>query len=102
MSDNQDFIERVDRRDRLVRILEVTLLFVLALFNIFAVIQLNRVINQNQADTVEARKQNIDRQEEIQGYIKCVLLIRYTAPPEDLTTQAGTEKALDKCATSRQ
>jgi len=35
---------------------------------------------------------------EIKEYIKCVLLIRFTATPQQLSTREGTESALNACA----
>lgn len=101
MSDeSQDFIKRVDRRDRLVRNIEVGLLLLVTIFNIVMVIQTRQVINQNQQSAVEARQANIDRQSQMTAYIKCVLLIRYDTPADQLQTRTGVETALDKCASS--
>jgi hypothetical protein len=51
-----------------------------------------------QKATVVARQQNIERQEQLKSYIKCIVLIRYDHTPESLTTREGVESALDGCA----
>lgn len=99
-SPSEGLIEKVDRRDRLVRIMEVGLLFALTLFNVAAVVQTQQIISRNERNTQEARQANIDRQVQMTAYIKCIILIRYDTPAADLTNREGTEAALDKCATS--
>lgn len=63
--------------------------------------QNQKFASDSQAQTVVARKQNIDRQNEIKGYIKCVLLLRYDNPNLGTNSpRADVEAALDKCALS--
>jgi hypothetical protein len=91
-------LRKVDRRDKVMRLAEIAILFALVLFNVFTAVRLQNVIDQNQADTLQAREANIARQDELKDYIKCVLLIRYDVPPEHLTTRDGAEQSLDTCA----
>lgn len=79
------------------RALYIAMLLVVG-FNIFIAFQVQRVVHDHQEITLSARKANIARQEELEDYIKCVLLIRYDVPPEQLTTRNGAEVALDACA----
>lgn len=99
-SANERLIQKVDRRDKQMRIAETLMLLALTIFNVFTAVRLQQVISQNQANTLEARQQNIQRQNQLQGYIKCILLLRYNATPESLATLEGAEAALDACAKS--
>lgn len=94
----QEFIRTVDKRDKVIRVIEVVCLLALALFSLYTSIRLQYVIDQNNAATVDARQANVARQDELKDYIKCVLLIRYVVPPEDLADYDGAEEALDTCA----
>lgn len=63
--------------------------------------QTQTIINNNQAGTLQARKDNIQRQKDLNGYIKCLVLLRYDRP--DITpasSRQDTESALDNCAKS--
>lgn len=91
-------LRKVDRRDRLMRAIELGVLFALVLFNIFISIRLQTIINQNQTEALQAREANTARQNELKDYIKCVLLLRFDAPPEQLVDRDGVEGALDTCA----
>lgn len=52
---------------------------------------------QNQ--TVQARIQNMQRQQQITDYIKCIVLLRFYQPPITTTsTKPEVETALDSCA----
>lgn len=95
---NQELLSRVDRRDKLVRGVELAILFIIVLFNIFLGLRIQSVIDQNQADVLRAREANIQRQVELKDYIKCVLIIRFDYTPEELATKEGVTKALDTCA----
>ena len=95
----QQTLQKLDHRDRFIRTVEIFILILVVVFNIFLGVRLQQVINNNQIETVAARQANIKRQQDLEQYIKCVLLIRYDVPPEQLTTRKGTEAALDKCAT---
>lgn len=98
-SPSQDFIGKVDRRDKLMRIIEVFMLLVIVLFNVFFGLRLQSVINKNNQTATDSRKTNAQRQNEIQDYIKCVVLIRFDDPPLPATaTREETSKALDECA----
>lgn len=80
------------------RSLYVVMLLVVG-FNIFIAFQVQTVIHANQESTLAARKANIARQSQMEGYIKCILLLRYDNP--NLTPQSSREEvetALDKCA----
>lgn len=97
----QQFLARVDARDKMARAAGIAILLALVVFNVFTAIRLQNVIDQNQRDTLEARQANTARQNELKDYIKCVLLIRYDVPAEALTTRDGVEAALDACATAK-
>ncbi len=97
----QEALERVDRRDRLVRAIELFVFTCLVVFNVLIGVGILKVIDQNQKDAlVRSEQASLDRKEQ-KDYIKCVLLIRFDTPPEDLTTRKGVEKALDACAATR-
>lgn len=98
----QEFITKVDARDRAVRGFEIAVLFVLVIFNIFSAIRLQNVIDQNQSDALVRSQTASQERQESKDYIKCILLIRYDTPAEKLTTRDGTEAALDACAKSSQ
>lgn len=51
-----------------------------------------------QDSTIQARKDNIRRQQDNEDYIKCLVLVKFDVPPEQLTTRDGVAKALDDCA----
>lgn len=57
-------------------------------------------INNNQAQTVEGRKANADRQREMKAYIKCVVLLSKKYPDVNFPTLnlQQTEPYLDACA----
>ena len=95
----ESFLRQVDHRDKLMRYAELSILLALVLFNVFVASRLQQVIDENQRDTIEARKANIARQAETKDYIKCIVLIRFDNAPEALTTREGVETALDVCAT---
>lgn len=77
------------------------LLVALLVLNVAGLFQIRNLITDNQANAVVARKQNIQRQEEIKGYIKCIILLRYDNPNlSPASPRADVEKALDKCAVS--
>lgn len=87
----QSFIERS---------LYVIMLLIVG-FNIFMTVQMQGLVNDHQEATVIARKASIERQSEMEGYIKCILLLRYDNP--NLTQNSPrkeVEVALDKCAQS--
>jgi hypothetical protein len=96
----QRTLNKIDHRDQFVRAVEIALLIAVVTFNIFLSVRLQQVIDSNQADTLQARTANIERQQQLEGYIKCVLLIRYDVPPESLTTKEGAAAALDSCASA--
>lgn len=94
----QKALAKIDKRDRLVRGIEIGLLLVVVGFNVFTGVRLQNQIEANNKATIAAREQNIGRQTEIKDYIKCLSLLKFTAPPESLTTKEGVTKALDACA----
>lgn len=98
-SPTEAMLRTVDRRDKLMRAVELVILAALVVFNIFTVFRLQEIINQNQTSTLNARELNINRQAQMERYIKCILLLRYDNP--ELTAQSPREEvemALDKCA----
>jgi hypothetical protein len=97
----QHVLQKADHRDKVVHTLEIIVLFAVVLFTIITLVRLQQIIDQNQQSTLEARRINMARQTEIKDYIKCIVLIKYDTPPEDLTTRTGTEAALNACAKGR-
>lgn len=97
-SPSQALIAKVDKRDKLVRIIEVAILMTVVVFNVFVGLRIQTVIDNNNAATVQARKDNVERETQSQQYIKCIVLLRFNTTPMALQTKAGVEKALDACA----
>lgn len=95
----QELIKKTDRQVGRAVYFSVAILVLLTIFNVVTAVRLQTVINQNQKDALTARQANIDRQGELKDYVKCVLLISFDVPKDQLTTRQGTEKALDHCAT---
>lgn len=93
-------LERIDRRDRVVRTLQTLLVMVVVGLNIFLMIRLQSVIDQNNTAALVRSQQAEQQRTDTQEYIKCVLLIRYDYPPETLSTRDAAQIALDTCATS--
>lgn len=92
-------LERIDRRDRVVRVLQAMLLFFVLAFNIFIAIQILQIIQQNNTASIERAEQATTQRNDQQGYIKCIVLLRYDNPglgPD--SPRADVEKALDACA----
>lgn len=82
-----------------VEALQYILIIAVLIVNIIGIVKIQTVINDNQAQTIVARQQNIQRQQEIKDYIKCLILLRYDNPTLTVnSTRAQTEAALDKCA----
>lgn len=96
----QDLLSKVDHRDKLVRGIELFVLACVVGFNVFLGLRLQQVIDQNNKATVEARQNNIARQDDLKNYIKCLSLIRFNQPPVDVTDKAAVSAALDTCAKS--
>lgn len=94
-------LSRVDRQNNTMRVFEVVILGALVLFNLYVGLRLQSIINLNQTSTVEARKVNIQRQNQTQSYIKCVYLVAYNVPRSSLGNRQEAEKALDECATQQ-
>lgn len=97
----QQFIAKAERRDKVQRSVEVFVLICVVVFNLFIGLRLQQVIDQNNQATVTARQQNIDRQNDLKDYIKCILLVRFNQPPVDATSKAAVSKALDECAANK-
>lgn len=98
----QAFIEKIDRRDRLVRAIEVSLLMLLTIFSLFSILRLQQIVHQNDVAATQRSVQAQNDRDELKGYIRCILLIRYDAPPEQLTSREGVAKTLDGCAEQSQ
>lgn len=94
----QKMLKKVDRRSFVAVVFGIGLLLIVTVFNVFTAVRLQYIIDKNQEDTLQARDANVDRQEELQGYIKCVLLLRFDTTPEQFATREGASKALDDCA----
>lgn len=61
--------------------------------------QNQRFAEASQRQTIDARKANVQRQNEIKDYIKCLALLRFEEPPITVNSnKQETVAALDKCA----
>lgn len=105
IGNSEKLLRRIDRRDKWLKTLAITVLIVLIAFSFVNQIRLSnnqaalkQVIDQNQQTTVQARETNADRQDELKAYIKCIFLAKFDIPAEQLSTREGTVAALDKCA----
>lgn len=95
----EKLLTKLDRRDRVTRGLEVVVLLILMAINIFGLFRIESIIKSNQVGTIEARKANAARQDELKGYIKCIVLLRYDNPNlNSESPRVDVEIALDKCA----
>lgn len=97
-SPSQELIKKVDDRDKLVRAIEVVILLVVVAFNIFLGLRLQSVVDTNRLEAEQRAMTAGGDSNENKRYLKCLALIRFDAPPEDLTTREGMSKALDNCA----
>lgn len=98
VSEAETKLRELDKRDIRFKVFLLLVAVILTAFNIFTVVRLQYITSQSQAQAVQARKTNFDRQSEIKAYIKCVVLLRYDNPglsPE--SPKADVEKALDRC-----
>lgn len=65
-------------------------------------LQVKQLIVENQRSTLQARQANVERQQDLQNYVKCLTLLRFDNPelgPQ--STRSQVESALDKCAKVR-
>lgn len=62
--------------------------------------QTQQIIINNQKSTLEARKANMERQENLKNYIKCIFLAKFDDPAAALptATRQQVSNALDNCA----
>lgn len=82
-----------------VEALQYILIIAVLVVNIIGIVKIQTVINDNQAQTIAARQTNLQHQQEIKDYIKCIVLLRYDNPTLTVnSTRSETEVALDKCA----
>lgn len=86
---SERLLKKIERKDTIIRSVQLIVLTFISVFNIFFAVQ-----------TLDARQANIQRQDELKDYIKCILLIRYDSTPEQLATRKGGEAALDHCASA--
>lgn len=92
-------LDKIDQRDKVVRAIELITLGLLVIFSVFSSISLQSIISSNQSSAVQARNANLARQDAMQGYIKCIILLHYDNPTlNENSTRADVVKALDKCA----
>ena len=77
-SASEDFIKRVDARDKLVRIIEVVMLLIIVVINTFAIASLNRLaVQSNDQVTKHTKEINAatDRNAKEHDVISCILTI---------------------------
>lgn len=94
----QETLRKIDNRDKVLKTAQLAIFFVVAIFNVFIILRLQQVIDQNQRESLARSGVAVQDRKEQKDYIKCVLLIRYDASQEALSTRAGVEAALDRCA----
>lgn len=92
-------LRQLDTRDKILKIYQVFILVGLIIINTFGLFQIQKLIRDNQASTIEARKLSLARQDQIKGYIKCIILLRYDNPNlKPTSSKQEVEQALDRCA----
>lgn len=111
IGNSEKLLKRIDNRDRLLKTVTIAALLVLMSASFINQIRLNdnqqalqKVINDNQQSTLQARQSNVSRQDEIKADIKCIFLARFDNPAaaSPSATRAQVESALDKCAKTTQ
>lgn len=99
-SKGERLLKTLDKRDKIGRGLELILVLFVLIINMYGLYQIQNIIKINQTAAVEARKQNVARQDELKGYVKCLSLLRFDHPellnPD--VTREQVSKALDECA----
>lgn len=105
IGNSEQLLKRIDKRDRLLKTITIAALLVLMSASFINQIRLNdnqqalqQVIDDNQQSTLQARQNNVTRQDELKAYIKCIFLAKFDVPTAQLSTREGTVKALDDCA----
>lgn len=98
----QKTLAKIDARDKVIRLIELTIVFALVIFNLFVGLRLQNVIDQNQAASIERSHEAQADRDSIKSYIKCVLLIRFNNDPSTLVTKQAVSEALDACAKADQ
>lgn len=92
LSDNEIKLQQLDRRDNTFKGFLLVILVCAVGFNAVSAIQFRN-------ETRVARAANIARQNEIQDYIKCIVLLKFYEPPlTPNSTKAETIAALDTCS----
>lgn len=94
----QKTLAKIDARDKVIRLIELTIVFALVVFNLFVGLRLQNVIDQNQAASLQRSHEAQTDRDSIKSYIKCVLLIRFNNDPQLLVTKQAVSAALDTCA----
>lgn len=96
----EQLLKKLDRRDKLGRGLELFLVVIVLIINMYGLYQIQNIIKTNQAGTLEARKQNVQRQDELKGYIECIVLLGKAHPDINfqISSLEQTKALLDECA----
>lgn len=108
-----EFDEKVAFFDKVYKwgvLLLVTGIFILVSFGVRQIFEVGYKVDSNvqdtktiienaQQSTLEAREANIERQEDLKSYVKCIVLLRYNYPDLNETSpKSDVETALDSCA----
>lgn len=113
--DKVDFYGKLYRATLLILVLIITLAVLIGVRKVFEVgnkIDLNvqntrQIIIDKEKGTLEARKANVQRQEDLKinqenlkGYVKCITLARFDYPEliSPTVTKQQVSDALDRCA----
>lgn len=98
-STGEEKLQKLERRDTVFKGFALLVLALAVAFNMFSAFHLLGEVDRFRQETLIAREANIERQEKIQDYIKCVVLLRFYEPPitEDSIEQEVRD-ALDSCA----
>lgn len=63
--------------------------------------QNQKIASDAQASTITAREQNIERQEQLKSYIKCIVLLKFEPTLTVNSPEVDVAAALDKCAINK-
>lgn len=102
------FYNRIYRSALMILVLVCAVSMVIGVRRVFVVSskidrnieQTQSIINSNQASALTARKANVQRQEDLKNYVKCITLARFDNPElvSPTVTKQQVSDALDKCA----
>lgn len=99
LSPGEQKLRQLDKRDMVMRGVAIAILILATSFNMLSGWLLQNLIKQNRQETIKARQTNFERQDQIQAYIKCIVLLRYDHPElKPDSPRQDVNKALDDCS----